>query len=565
MSKQIPNLIDTLLSNINHGVIICDSTNSIQQINRPVEEMTGYHAEELFGKNAEILSSKEHNKEIFSTINEELNHTGTWLGTVVLRCHDGTSRPFQISAYLSTDQTEKQNNYVVIIQYPASQTKNQVQASNNQYDEITGLPSKTLFKDRAEQSIIATKRADKFLAVLIFGMDRFSIINDGLGHDFGNYLLKEVSTRLKNCIRNSDTVARFGDDRFVILLQISAIDDSVIVAEKILNSMKPRFTVKDQNVTATASIGISLYPTDGDDVNELTSYAESAMHHVKKKGGNNYLFFANNMNLRAKERINMENSLRQALQNEEFVLYYQPKVNADSQKITGMEALMRWNDPEKGIISPGIFIPIAEETGLIEPIGLWGLNEACRQNREWQEKSLQPVRVSVNVSAHQFRNKNFVDYVKTALKNSGLEAKYLELELTESLFMDDIDETVNKLQIIRDIGCHLSIDDFGTGYSSLSYLTRFPISVLKIDKAFVQNVEASHSTAEIARAIIGLSKGLKLEIVAEGAETNEHVDFLRQHGCKTVQGFYYSRPIPADKFEELLTIGFINKEQNNNN
>lgn len=346
-----------------------------------------------------------------------------------------------------------------------------------------------------------------------------------------------------------------------MVLQVSSVDDGVIVAEKVIEAMKKPFIVKEQEVTATASIGISLYPTDGEKVEELTGFAESAMRHAKKRGGNQFLFFANNMNVKAKERIEMENNLRRAIQNGEFVLYYQPKVHNETQKITGMESLIRWIDPtsDKAMISPSVFIPIAEETGLIEPIGLWGLREACFQNKKWQDKGLQHVRVSVNVSGHQFRSHDLVNNIKAALDDSGLAAKYLELELTESLLMDDTDEIVRKLHQIRDLGCHLSIDDFGTGYSSLSYLTRFPITVLKIDRAFITDIETNESTAEIARAIIGLSQGLNLEIVAEGAETIKHVDFLREHGCHTIQGFYYSRPLPPEEFERVLTIGYINK------
>ena len=365
---------------------------------------------------------------------------------------------------------------------------------------------------------------------------------------------------MKSCFRGSDTVAHIEGDRFGIVLQIAAPNDGVTVAEKILKSIRKPFVIEEQEITVTASIGTSLFPTDEENVDKLIKYAESAMHHTKKSGGDQYQFFSSEMNIKAKTRIEMERSLRRAIEHEHFLLYYQPKVDAGSNKIVGMEALIRWQDPEKGLISPGIFIPLAEETGLIEPIGLWVLKEACKQNKQWQDMGLQPICVSVNVSGRQFRVPDFVDKVKTVLEDSGLLPQYLELEITESLLVGNTEDIINKLHQIRNLGCYLSIDDFGTGYSSLSYLTRFPISSLKIDRAFIQDIETSQNSIEVARAIIGLSQGLNLEVIAEGAESAEHIDFLRQNGCNTVQGFYYSRPVPPEEFEKLLTIGFIKKE-----
>lgn len=561
MLKQNKELLDLVLANIDYGVVVSDANSIILQVNHAFEGMTGYSNGHLLGKEIDILYAKQNTSDVIDSLKDSLEKKDFWEGEMSLFCTKAKTCLFYVAIYVQKDKNSVITNYVLIMRDSESKlVVEDTESVSDQHDSLTGLPNSYLFKDRAEQSIIAAKRVDKSVALLICGLDRFSLINDGLGHDFGSLLLKEVSARFKNCIRGSDTLARIQGDRFGMVLQIASVDDGVIVAEKILKAMKDPFLIRGQEVSASVSIGISLFPTDGDSAEELGSYAESAMHHVKKRGGNHFLFFANNMNIRAKERIAIENDLRRALQCNEFLLYYQPKVNAQTQKIIGMEALIRWNDPEKGIISPGVFIPVAEETGIIEPIGLWGLREACRQNKEWQDKGLQHVRVSVNVSAHQFRDADFVDYVKVALKDSGLNSKYLELELTESLFMDDINETINKLQQIRDLGCHLSIDDFGTGYSSLSYLTRFPITVLKIDKTFVQDVEANHSTAEIARAIIGLSQGLNLEVVAEGAETLEHVNFLRKHGCTTVQGFFFSRPLPPAEFETLLTIGFIDKD-----
>ncbi len=560
MLDQVEELFKIVLSNIEHGVIMCGEDNAVIQANPAFEKITGYANDELIGKDISILTPDNAKASIALSLRESLNSGKPWQGKVMILGRDRAERELHLSIFAPPEQAGAQRSYAMILRPPIVDMPEDAGEClpSDQHDTLTKLPNRFLFKDRAEQSILSAARADKSVAVLIFGLDRFSIINDGLGHSFGNELLKDVAGRLQDCIRHVDTVARIDGDRFAMALQIAEVDDGVIVSEKVLKSINLPFIINNQEVSATASIGISLYPTDGENMDELSAYAESAMHHAKKSGGNQYMFFANQMNIRAKERIEIENNLRRAIQNEEFLLYYQPKVNAETQKIVGMEALIRWQDPEKGIISPGIFIPVAEESGLIGPIGLWCLKEACRQNKYWQDMGLQPVRVSVNVSAHQFKDANFLDNLKIAINESGLTTEYLELELTESLLVDNVEDTIVKLQQIRDLGCELSIDDFGTGYSSLSYLTRFPITVLKIDRAFVHDIEDNESTAEIARAIIGLSQGLKLKVIAEGAETKEHVDFLREHGCSTIQGYYYSKPLPAKVFEDLLKIGSIN-------
>jgi EAL domain-containing protein (putative c-di-GMP-specific phosphodiesterase class I) len=342
-------------------------------------------------------------------------------------------------------------------------------------------------------------------------------------------------------------------------LQVASIDDGVIVAEKVLRSVQKTFHVNAKSLNVTVSIGISLYPKDADCANDLMKLADTAMHHAKKQGGNNFKFFAEDMNIKAKKRLEMETAIRQGLKHNEFILYYQPKVCADTEQIVGAEALIRWQSPERGFISPVDFIPIAEETGLIGEIGNWVLQEATRQNKFWQDQGLRPIRIAVNVAAPQFKAPDFIDHVRDALARNALGPEWLELEIVESMLMGDTDMTVEKLHQIREIGCHLSIDDFGTGYSSLSYLTRFPITTLKIDRAFIKDLENDKTMAEISRAIIGMSQGLELEVVAEGAETDAHIRFLKENGCQTVQGFYYSRPVPADEFAQLLKMGLSAK------
>jgi len=429
-----------------------------------------------------------------------------------------------------------------------------------QFDRLTGLPSQFLFEDRAEQAVITAKRHGKSIALLRMGLDHFNRINEGLGHKHGDEVLKEVASRLQHTIRNSDTVARLSGDQFGFIMAITAIDDSILVAEKVLEAVNRPLKIDEHTVTLTASIGITLYPDDGKDMSVLLQRAESAMRHVKGSGGHNFQFFAAEMDQRARARIELENRLRSALSNSEFVLYYQPKVDIESGHIVGAEALIRWIAPEKGMISPLDFIPVAEESGLIVPIGRWVLEEACRQNKQWLDQGLSPVKVSINMAAPQFRDRHIVQQVKEVIEGSGLPAEYLEIEITESMLVGDIETVIEKLNGIRELGIDIAIDDFGTGYSSLSYLSRFPITTLKIDRAFIHDLETNKNTAEIARAIIALSKGLELEVVAEGAENAAHIDFLKQQGCSTVQGFFYSRPVEASVFAELLKTGVITSD-----
>jgi diguanylate cyclase (GGDEF)-like protein len=422
------------------------------------------------------------------------------------------------------------------------------------HDPLTDLADRSLLADRVGQAILNARRVNKSIALLVMGLDRFTVINDGLGYGAGDALFKEMGDRLSKIIRQSDTAARLDGDKFAVMTPISAVDDSVIVAEKVLSGVRKPFQLKGEDIFPTVSVGISICPTDGKDFEELLKHSLSAMQAAKQGGGNSYRFFASDMNAKAKNRLDLEKRMRAALANDEFVLFYQPKVDPVKNRVKGAEALIRWRDPKGGMISPGEFIPVAEETGLIIDIGTWALNEACRQTRDWQSRGYEPIRMSVNVSAQQFRARDMVDKVVAALTATGLEAQWLELEITESMLMNDIDAAIARMQKVRDLGCGLSIDDFGTGYSSLSYLGQFPITTLKIDRAFVRDVQENQNTAEIACAIIGLSLGLNLEVVAEGAEILEHVEFLKANGCDVIQGYFYSKPLAADEFEKKLSL-----------
>ncbi len=547
-------VLDSIMSGIDDIVLVCDKHNRIEFVNSAFERVTGQTQAHVLGQMPDFYED-EQNQTKLSNLLSVVNSSGIWQGPLWLNIQATQAETFLAKIQLLKDIQQQAQHYVYILQRSKNKTDQALKQS--QFDPLTGLPNRLLFQDRTQQAIIAANRVGKSVAVLLFGLDRFTIINQGLGHAAGDKLLIDVAKHLSKCIRGSDTVARTEGDNFALLLQVTAVDDSVIVAEKVLKSMQTPFKLGEQNVTLTASIGISLCPTDSENTEELLKHSSSALYHAKTNGGNQYQFFANAMNDKAKSRIKLENNIRRAIEQKEFMLYYQPKVSSESKKIVGAEALIRWCEPSGNMISPVEFIPVAEETGLIQQIGTWVLEEACRQTKQWQKDKLQKIKMSVNVSAHQFRSSTFLATVKKALKETKLKAQYIELEITESMLMNNPEQTIEKLKAIRELGCHLSIDDFGTGYSSLSYLTKFPITTLKIDRAFVYDIETNKNMAEVAKAIIGLSQGLELEVVAEGAENIEHVNFLKENGCDMVQGFYYSRPLPAEEFEKLLKIGSI--------
>ncbi len=413
------------------------------------------------------------------------------------------------------------------------------------HDGLTGLPNRTLLHDRLEQALAQAMRDRHRVAVMFLDLDRFKNVNDTLGHAIGDELLKHVAERLKSVVRAVDTVSRLGGDEFVVVLhEVSSPDDVVQVAEKILGALASAVSIEGHQLRATPSIGISIFPDDGDEVFGLMKSADTAMYHAKAAGRNNFQFFATAMNQQAEHFFTLENRLRHAIEAGQLVLHYQPLIDWPRRTACGMEALVRWNDPQDGLIAPGDFIPIAEETGLIVPIGEWVLVEALRQNRAWQQEGRPLLPISVNLSPRQFRQKNLVETLHRALLDTGQPARLLELEITETTLMQDIDETRDKLQEIAAMGVRLAIDDFGTGYSSLSYLKRFPVHKLKIDQSFVRDLTVDPEDAAIVSAIIGLAKSLGLDTLAEGVEIREQLDVLRGLGCEKFQGYLFSRPLP---------------------
>jgi diguanylate cyclase (GGDEF)-like protein/PAS domain S-box-containing protein len=425
-----------------------------------------------------------------------------------------------------------------------------------QHDALTDLPNRILLNDRLAQAMASAHRRRQKLALLFLDLDHFKHINDSLGHAIGDRLLQSAAKRLLACVRSSDTVSRQGGDEFVILLsQVMHSQDAGISADKILLALNEPHHIEEHEIHITASVGIVTYPDDADDAEALLKNADFAMYQAKDYGRNNYQFFKSALNVTAIERQAIEQGLRHAIEREELVLHYQPQMNLATGAITGVEALLRWRHPLRGLLHPAQFIPVAEEFGLIVPIGRWVLREGCRQAKSWQDSGLPPMRIAINVSAVELRAKNFADGVRAVLKETGLNPSYLELELTETFLMHDSTSTATVLETLKDMGVQLALDDFGTGYSSLSFMKRFPIDTLKIDQSFVRNLATDADDASIVNAVINMGSSLHMLVVAEGVETSEQVELLRAQDCPEAQGYYFSHPVVAEKLVPLLEHG----------
>ncbi|WP_454846452.1 putative bifunctional diguanylate cyclase/phosphodiesterase [Pseudomonas farris] len=423
-----------------------------------------------------------------------------------------------------------------------------------QYDVLTELPNSTLLGDRLNQSLALSRRHDKQLAVMFLGLDRFKRINNALGHPTGDEMLKRVGHNLVACVRASDSVFRYGSDEFVVILaDIHHPQQTKGIAEKLLNAIRAPQHIGGHDLSVTASLGISIYPEDGFDAIALIKKAETAMRNVKESGPNDFSFFIDEMNQRAREQQSIESGIRLALDRNEFVLHYQPKLDLGSGKVVGAEALIRWQKPGQGWVYPTDFIGVAEDSGLIVPLSKWVLAQACRQARAWQAKGLPKLCMSVNVSAIDFRQRDFVEGIELILKQTGMDPTLLELEITEGVLMQNVDATMLALNRLKTLGVRLAIDDFGTGYSSLSYLQRFPIDVLKIDQSFIRGLSRDSNDAALVSAIISLGKSLKLTVIAEGVETLEQLNFLKALQCEEGQGYYFSKAVEPDAFVQYLT------------
>lgn len=540
-----------------NAILITDAEapgNPLIYTNPAFERITGYRQEEALGRNCNFLQNGDRDQPAIEELRQALREQRE--GRAVLRNYRKDGRMFWNELLIAPvrDESGKVTHFVGI-QNDVTERKNYENQLEHQanYDALTELPNRNLSQDRLGQALSYARRHGRDLAVMFIDLDHFKNINDSLGHNIGDLLLKLVSARLAGCVREGDTVARQGGDEFaVILSEIAAEEDATVVARKILKVIAEPFTIEGHELHVTGSIGIALHPKDGEDSQTLLKNADAALYRAKDMGRNNTQFYAAEMNVKAMERLMLENGLRHALERNEFVVHYQPRVGMRSGEITGMEALVRWQHPELGLISPVRFIPVAEETGLIVPLGEWVLRTACEQNKAWQRAGLKPVCVAVNLSARQFKHQDLVQVVADILKETGIDPGYLELEMTESLIMQNVEETIATLTRLKAIGVRLAIDDFGTGYSSLSYLKRFPIDMLKIDQSFVRNITTDPDDAVIAKTIISMAHDMQLNVIAEGVETEGQKSFLRLRHCDEMQGYLFSRPVPAGEFEVLL-------------
>jgi diguanylate cyclase (GGDEF)-like protein len=479
---------------------------------------------------------------------------------------DGVERIVHAEAEVSRDEDGRPVWMAGIMQDITERKRAEEQIYHLAYfDSLTGLPNRLLFKEYLSHALAHATRTQKMAAILFLDLDRFKQINDTLGHSIGDKLLQRVAECLVVCIRKCDTlgrvaggdvtssVSRLGGDEFTVLLtDIDTVQDAARVAHRIISTVSQPFNLDGHEMIVTTSIGISLYPDDGKDVVTLIKNADTAMYHAKDQGRNNFQFYNQSMNSTAYERLVLENHLRKALERNEFVLHYQPQFDIMTDEIIGVEALIRWRHPDLGMVSPGVFIPLAEETGLIMQIDEWVLKTACAQNKAWQEAGLPFITMAVNLSGQNFIRKNLVGIIARAIEDTRLDPRYLELELTESVLMKNAKETASTLQVLKEMGLRFSIDDFGTGYSSLSYLKRFPLDTLKIDQSFIREITTDSDNAAITTAIIAMAHSLKLKVVAEGVETEEQLAFLRDHGCHAMQGFLYSKPLPAAEVAQFI-------------
>lgn len=552
-TEQSLRLAAQVFENSHEGILIADKDQKIILVNRALTEITGYPEQEVIGKKPQSLYYSMRDPEFVQSIITSIHTNNHWQGELWGRHRNGKIYPFSLSISTVRDSNQEIINYIAIVtdisERRAAEERMQHIA---EHDHLTGLPNRILLLDRLQQAMVAARRNNTKLAVMFLNIDRFKAINDSFGHDIADKLLQQVAQRLQQCVSSIDTVSRLGGDEFVIMLvDIGSGEPIAHIAENILNALSAPYSIEACEFNITASIGISIYPDDNDNPNGLIKYADIAMYHAKAKEDNSYQFFDTDMNTRIIERTALDNGLRSALKKNEFILYYQPQMNIDGEHAVGAEALIRWQHPYFGLMMPDRFIRIAEDSGLIVPIGDWVLRTACRQAKSWQDKGT-PLVVAVNLSVAQFRQKNFLQSVIEALHAADLEPRYLELEITESVLIDKEQSAIETLQALRELGVKVALDDFGTGFSSLSYLKYIPIDKIKIDQSFVRDIAIDADDVAIIKAIIVMAKGLKLKVIAEGVETREQFQFLESLGCDEYQGFYSCKALPPQQFSEFM-------------
>ncbi|MCO7517731.1 EAL domain-containing protein [Pseudomonas guariconensis] len=545
----------TVFEHSTSAILITDPAGYIVQANEAFSRVSGYAVSEVLDQLPGMLTVDEQQDAHLRYVLKQLHQRGSWEGEVWLKRRNGEPYPAWVGITAVLDEEGDLASYVCFFT-DISERKASEQRIHRlaYYDALTHLPNRTLFQDRLHTALQQAERHKAWVVLMFLDLDRFKPINDSLGHAAGDRMLKDMAQRLLACVDDDDTVARMGGDEFTLLLQPRAsremaLNRAIHVAENILGSLVRPFVLEGREFFVTASIGIALSPQDGSELSQLMKNADTAMYHAKERGKNNFQFYQADMNASALERLELESDLRHALEQNEFMLYYQPQFSGDGKRLTGAEALLRWRHSRRGLVPPGDFIPVIEELGLVVDVGDWVLREASRQLKAWHKARVRVPKVSVNISARQFSDGQLGTRIATILEETGLPPACLELELTESILMREVNEAMQILDSLKKLGLSIAVDDFGTGYSSLNYLKQFPIDVLKIDRTFVDGLPEGEQDAQIARAIIAMAHSLNLAVIAEGVETHEQLEFLREHDCDEVQGYLFGRPMPAHQFE----------------
>ena len=543
-----------MIDNANEAFVVTDLDGVIEEINDAYIKISGYEREEVVGKNPNILQSGYHEKEFYESMWQSIEDSGRWRGEMWDKRKNGEVYPKRLSINTVYDDEGMPYKYVGIFTDVTERKETEKQLEYlAYYDALTELPNRVMFYDRLQQAISTAKRDNHLLALMMIDLDKFKQVNDTLGHDAGDELLIVVAQKLKSLVRDSDTVARIGGDEFkIILTDIKSPDEASIVAQKLIENLRRPMRIKGRTVNIGASVGISIYPSDDEDIGQLVKYADLALYKAKDNGRNCYHYFSEDLQVQVFDHIEMESDMQKAIALGEFSLHYQPQIDLSDSHISGMEALIRWQHPRNGLIPPDQFIPFAEETGLIIPLSEWIMDAACEHLSAWSKKSVHPLNLGINLSAIQFQQKDLISSIKRIIDKHDIDPNNIELEITESMVMVDVDRAIETMHKLREIGVRLAIDDFGTGYSSLSYLKQFPINRLKIDQSFVCELGKDSKDAAMVRAIISMARDLGVEVVAEGVENREQLDFLTANGCQYVQGYYFSEPLDAELFNTYL-------------
>lgn len=547
-------LLTEVIRNLSMGVVIMDADFVVTSVNQAYCRISGRTEDNILGHRPPFEEAMRADPEVYAAAWRSLRQNGEWDGEFWKTTVDGEQVAIHLSITSIIGEHGALNQYGAIISDVTQRKRDEERILYQaNFDALTGLPNRSLFIDRLNQSLASMARGRKTLGLMFIDLDGFKLVNDSLGHDMGDQLLREAAERIGKCTRDGDTVARLGGDEFTVIMpNLHNARDAPVVAQRILDSLIRPFMLNGTESFVSGSIGITIFPDDAEAASELLKNADAAMYRAKEMGKANYQFYTADMNEEVAERLRIKNGLIKAVKNGEFMLFYQPKLRLATGRVDSVEALMRWDSPELGMVSPVRFIPVLEETGMVVEVGEWAIRTACLQHRAWIDAGLPPLRIAVNLSARQLREISFVSALQNVLKETGVGPEGIEIEITESMLMSDTENAVSALKDLHNLGIHVAMDDFGTGYSSLSYLKRFPIDTIKIDGSFVADIADSQDGAEIIRTIISMGKTLNRQIVAEGVETEEQLALLREYECDVIQGYLLSRPLPGDELIEFL-------------